>query len=59
MSGYAYAIDFVRVEDLNGRAIMDDEGVAKAEAALQAAKDALAAAEAEAKRLEGGGALSP
>jgi len=57
--GYAYAIDFVRVEDLNGRAIMDDEGVAKAEAALQAAKDALAAAEAEAKRLEGGGALSP
>lgn len=56
--GYAYGIDFVRVEDLNGRAIMDDEGVEKAEAALAAAEAALAAAETEAKRLEAGGALA-
>ncbi len=57
--GYAYQVDFVRVEDVNKRAIMDDEGVARAEADLQAAKDALAAAEAEIKRLEAGGALVP
>lgn len=57
-SSYRYAIDFVRVADLNGRVIMDDEGVAKAEAELQAAKDAVAAAEAEAKRLEAGGSIA-
>lgn len=57
--GYNYEIDFIRVEDLNGRAIMDDEGVPKAEAALQAAKEAVAAAEAKLKRLEAGGPLTP
>jgi hypothetical protein len=57
-ASYRYAIDFVRVADLNGRVIMDDEGVAKAEADLQAAKDAIAAAEAEAKRLEAGGSIA-
>jgi len=57
-SQYRYSIDFVRVADLNGRTIMDDEGVAKAEADLQAAKDAVAAAEAEAKRLEAGGSIA-
>lgn len=53
-----YDIDFVRVADLNGRVIMDDEGEAKAGAALQAARDELAAAEAELKRLEAGGAIA-
>ena len=57
--GYHYEIDFIRVEDLNGRAIMDDEGVPKAEAALQAVKDEIAAAEAKLKRLEAGGPLTP
>jgi hypothetical protein len=56
--GYDIQIDFIRVEDLNGRVIMDDEGVAKAEADLLAAKDALAAAEAELKRLEAGGSIA-
>lgn len=55
----SYGIDFVRVADLNGRVIMDDEGEAKAGAALQDAKDKLAAAEAELKRLEAGGAIAP
>jgi len=54
----AFGIDFVRVADLNGRVIMDDEGEAKAAAALQDAKDRLAAAEAELKRLEAGGAIA-
>ncbi len=54
-----YDIDFIRVADLNGRVIMDDEGEAKAGAALQAAKDKLAEAEAELKRLESGGAIAP
>lgn len=54
----AFGIDFVRVADLNGRTIMDDEGEAKAGAALQEAKDKLAAAEAELKRLEAGGAIA-
>lgn len=54
----AYGIDFVRVADLNGRVIMDDEGEAKAGADLQAAKDRLAAAEAELKRLEAGGSIA-
>jgi hypothetical protein len=58
-SSYRYAIDFIRVADLNGRTIMDDEGVAKAEADLQAANEAVAAAEAEAKRLEAGGSIAP
>lgn len=53
-----YGIDFVRVEDLNGRAIMDDEAGAKAEADLQAAKDALVAAEARLKALEAGGSIA-
>jgi hypothetical protein len=53
-----YGIDFVRVSDLNGRVIMDDEGEAKAGADLQAAKDKLAAAEAELKRLEAGGSIA-
>ncbi len=53
----AYGIDFVRVADLNGRVIMDDEGEAKAGADLQAARDRLAAAEAELKRLEAGGSI--
>ncbi len=56
--GYDIQIDFVRVEDLNGRVIMDDEGVTKANADLLAAKDALAAAEAELQRLEGGGSIA-
>ncbi|MFT3811018.1 MAG: hypothetical protein QM698_13950 [Micropepsaceae bacterium] len=55
----SYGIDFVRVSDLNGRVIMDDEGEAKAGADLQAAKDRLAAAEAELKRLEAGGSIVP
>lgn len=55
---FQYKIDFVRVADLNGRTIMDDEGPQKAEADLQAAKDALAAAEAELKRLEAGGSIA-
>ncbi|MCC6920711.1 MAG: hypothetical protein IT548_16050 [Alphaproteobacteria bacterium] len=54
---YRYSIDFVSVADLNGRVIMDDEAVAKAEAELQAARDALAAAEAEIARLEAGGSI--
>lgn len=53
-----YGIDYVRVADLNGRVIMDDEGEAKAGADLQAAKDRLAAAEAELKRLEAGGSIA-
>lgn len=57
--GYYYSIDFVRVEDVNGRAIIDDEGVVKAEAALKTAEEALAAAEAEVKRLEAGGSIAP
>jgi multidrug resistance efflux pump len=57
-ASYRYSIDFVRVADLNGRTIMDDEGVAKAEAELQAARDAIAAAEAEATRLEAGGSIA-
>lgn len=56
---FTFKIDFVRVADLNGRVIMDDEGPQKAEADLQAAKDALAAAEAELKRLEAGGSIVP
>lgn len=54
-----YAIDFIRVADLNGRVIMDDEGEAKAGAALQDAKDKLAAAETELARLEAGGPIAP
>jgi hypothetical protein len=54
----SYDIDFIRVSDLNGRVIMDDEGEAKAGAALQDAKDTLAAAEAELKRLESGGSIA-
>lgn len=57
--GYKYAIDFIRVEDINGRVIMDDEGVAKAEAALETAEEALAAARAELARLEAGGSIAP
>jgi len=53
-----YGIDFVRVGDLNGRIIMDDEGEAKAGAALQDARDKLAAAEAELNRLEAGGSIA-
>lgn len=53
-----FGIDFVRVADLNGRTIMDDEGPAKAEAELQAARDALAAGEANLKRLEAGGSIA-
>lgn len=52
-----YGIDFVRVADLNGRVIMDDEGEAKAGADLQAARDNLATAKAELKRLEAGGSI--
>lgn len=55
----SYGIDFIRVSDLNGRVIMDDEGEAKAGADLQAAKDRLAEAEAELKRLEAGGSIVP
>lgn len=55
----SYGIDFVRVADLNGRVIMDDEGEAKAGADLQAAKDKLAEAQAELKRLEAGGSITP
>lgn len=54
---FQYGVDFVRVADLNGRIIMDDEGVAKAEAGLQAARDALAKAKGELQRLEAGGAI--
>lgn len=55
---FDFKIDFVRVADLNGRVIMDDEGPQKAEAELQAAKEALAAAETELKRLEAGGSIA-
>lgn len=58
-SDMSFHIDFVRVADLNGRIIMDDEGEAKAGAALLAARDALADAEAELRRLEAGGPLAP
>jgi hypothetical protein len=55
---FQYGVDFIRVEDLNGRVIMDDEGVAKAEADLKDAKDALARVTAELQRLEAGGAVT-
>ena len=55
---FQYGVDFVRVADLNGRIIMDDEGVAKAEADLQAARDTLAKAKTELQRLEAGGAIA-
>lgn len=54
----SFRIDFIRVADLNGRTIMDDEGVTKAEADLQTARDALVAAERTLKRLEEGGSIA-
>ncbi len=57
-SEHSFDIDFIRVEDLNGVAIMDDEAEEKAEAALAAAREALALVEAALRRLEAGGRLA-
>jgi hypothetical protein len=55
---YKFVVDFIRVDDVDGHPIMDDEAETKAEADLQAARDAVTTEEAEVKRLQGGGSIA-